>query len=176
MGSFSLFSLFYDHVLTTCQATTPAAHFLGRPTFADLPFAMRMLWAGYVAGHYKQARMYSHFRWVMGKSDHPLPTRALHLGAHGGLHSAGASHTTLRRTWQRARLGLPAKMRFGQTSWAHQEWEDIPPRTVHSVVSTMVLYWIPLFSGDSEKIKYASTGRNYSRPTKVALRAWQVNA
>ena len=108
MGSFSLFSLFYDHVLTTCQATTPAAHFLGRPTFADLPFAMRMLWAGYVAGHYKQARMYSHFRWVMGKSDHPLATRALHLGACGGLRSAGVSHTTLQHTWQRAHLGLPA--------------------------------------------------------------------
>ena len=37
-----------------------------------------------------------------------------------------------------------AKMRFGQTSWAHQEWEDTAPRTVHSLVSTMVLYWIPL--------------------------------
>ena len=147
MGSFSLFSLFYVHILTTCQATIPAAHFLGSQTFADLPFAMRMVSARYVA--------------LQASRD----VLTLPVGVGEVRSPIANSRPSPRRAWwppQRWRelhnltahlakgaLGL----RFGQTSWAHQEWEDIPPRTVHSVVSTMVLYWIPLFSDHSEKIK-----------------------
>ena len=104
----ALFLLVYDRILTALQVPALPANFGGGPTFADLPFAMRMLSARYIAGHYKLAGMYLHFRWVLGKSDHPFRSGALHLGARGGLRSAGASHTTFGRRPERARRLIPA--------------------------------------------------------------------